>query len=329
MNTHKIFTPEQIKELADIIRSEKSATFVEKIKAAAAENPEAFGRFKMIITTEDIDRAGDIVSMDGWQLDNYKNNPIVLWAHSYHELPVGVTDNIYIEGGKMVAEGYFAPEEANPHAQHVRKLYELGFINTASVGFIPLEFASPTMASEGQKIVKQELLEWSFVPVPANPHALNLMKEAQVDTELMMTKGFLIKEEAPAEDKKPDEEVKAAAEGDTCTMADGTEGTMQAGEDGELVCTMKKEAPAAPEAKTLDQLTIKQVIEQVEAMTQQLNTIKGALEPLLVSEASSTKSQSNAKDWETKDGENELQKLIALATTVLQKGTAEYRKRHS
>jgi len=33
------------------------------------------------ISTPVIDRANDIVNVEGWKLDNYMKNPVVLWAH--------------------------------------------------------------------------------------------------------------------------------------------------------------------------------------------------------------------------------------------------------
>ena len=179
MKKNKLFTKDQVKELVEALSSEKLATHVDKWKKEFEKDPEKFGTFKIIVTTDDVDRSGDSVNIDGWELGPYLKNPVVLWSHDYHGLPVGVTMSLKKEGNGLVAEGFFAPEEANPHAQHVRKLYDLGMVNTASVGFIPKEFDP----KDDTKILKQELLEWSFVPVPANSEALNLLKEYGQDIE--------------------------------------------------------------------------------------------------------------------------------------------------
>ena len=139
-NSLKLFTKEQVKELLEAMSSEKLVSAIDKWKKNFEDEPERFGRFKIIITTEDQDRAGDSVSLDGWDTKDYLKNPIVLWAHDYHGLPIGVTTSLEKTKKGLVAEGFFAPEEANPHAQQVRKLYDLGMIRTASVGFIPKEF---------------------------------------------------------------------------------------------------------------------------------------------------------------------------------------------
>jgi len=91
---------------------------VEKIRKASEKN----GTFDVIISTEDIDRAGEIVRQDGWDFTNYKNNPIVLWGHDYYSLPIGVCTETYkteVHGVPATgARGVFYPEDINPLAQH-------------------------------------------------------------------------------------------------------------------------------------------------------------------------------------------------------------------
>ncbi len=160
---------------------------IEKMAPVAASIKEAAesGTFEVVVSTEDQDRQGEIVRQDGWNLDRYKQNPIVLWAHDYSSLPVGVAESIEVVNGKLTAKGRFASAEANPFAQQVRKLYDAGILRTTSVGFIPT-----TM--DGNVITSAELLEFSFVPVPANPFALSL-REAEaleLDVPALCTKGF-------------------------------------------------------------------------------------------------------------------------------------------
>src|SRR5277367_75797 len=157
---------------ADIRARVKALDFgaIEKIKKAKDDN----GTFDVIISTEDLDRAGEIVRQNGWEMANYKNNPIVLWGHDYYSLPIGVCLETYkteVHGVPATgAKGVFYPSEINPLAQQVRRMYEFGVKNnigvgcTTSVGFIPKEFDE-----DNQRIItRAELLEFSFVPVPAN-----------------------------------------------------------------------------------------------------------------------------------------------------------------
>lgn len=184
-NDIKQLTKESSDALIAAITSASIKNLIEKTKSA---NDTDSGNFKIIVSTADIDRQGESVNQNGWDLTFYKLNPIVLWAHDYASLPIGMATKIEVNDGKLIAEGKFAPAEANPFAQQVRKLYDLGMLNATSVGFIPKEY-------DGKKdglITKSELLEFSFVPVPANPMALRLdeIKLNGIDTQLLKTKGL-------------------------------------------------------------------------------------------------------------------------------------------
>jgi len=45
--------------------------------------------YDIVISTDAVDRDGDIIEVDGWEIDNYLANPVVLWAHDYRGVPVG------------------------------------------------------------------------------------------------------------------------------------------------------------------------------------------------------------------------------------------------
>lgn len=193
MNTYKKLSEEIKSAMVEHLQSKEVQDFIEKTKAATDS-----GSFEVIVSTADIDRQGESIDQGGWNFALYKQNPIVLWAHDYSMLPIGVTESIETIDGKTVAKGKFAPEEANPFAQQVRRLYDLKIVRATSVGFIAKQM-------EGNKITEAELLEFSFVPVPANPYALSLMKTNNLDVQEFMTKGLLAKEQ-PEEEKKPEEE---------------------------------------------------------------------------------------------------------------------------
>lgn len=187
-NATKIFSQEARDAFIKAISTEAFAKSIETIKAATEG-----GTFKVVVSTDNIDRSGESVKQDGWNLEHYKKNPIVLWAHDYASLPIGMCTKIEVVGNQLIAEGMFAPEEANPFAQQVRKLYDAGMITATSVGFIPTEM-------DGNDITKAELLEFSFVPVPANPYALRLnqISDMKLNVAMLATKGIEIKEEPEA-----------------------------------------------------------------------------------------------------------------------------------
>lgn len=125
------------------------------------------GTYRVLASTNAVDRQGDVVDQNGWELDNFLKNPVILWAHRYDELPVGKAVSIGKGVGGLELEFEFASAEGNPKAQQVKTLFEEGFLNAVSVGFIPKE-------RNGNIITRSELLEVSVVPVPANQEALRL-----------------------------------------------------------------------------------------------------------------------------------------------------------
>lgn len=130
-----------------------------------ATRPEA--DFVAIASTAVVDRHGEVVSVDGWDTKNFQKNPVLLWAHDHYEMAVGKATKIWVEGtgkrAKLMIEGTI--HEHTERARALKQLIKDGIISTMSVGFKPVEM-------EGETYTQQELLEVSFVNVPANPQAL-------------------------------------------------------------------------------------------------------------------------------------------------------------
>lgn len=119
-------------------------------------------KVRVVASTETKDREGEVLPVAGWELGNFKKNPVLLWSHQAHQLPIGKVLDVFVEGKNLIADAVFAGHQ---FAQEVKKLVQEGFIKTVSVGFLPLE------NDANGNVIKQELLELSFVNVPANPEA--------------------------------------------------------------------------------------------------------------------------------------------------------------
>jgi HK97 family phage prohead protease len=146
-----------------------------------AIDPEA-GIYEAMISTEDVDRDGDVMVAAGAQTVNYLKNPIVLVGHNYRDpqAVVGKTLEMEIITGRGIrARWQFAGKEVNENADLVRRLWAGGFLNATSIGFIPKK-SEPRTTDEGEplrtgrKFTEWELLEYSIISVPANQNALRL-----------------------------------------------------------------------------------------------------------------------------------------------------------
>lgn len=149
------------------------------------KNVGAGGPLTFVASTGAVDRHGDTVAPEGWRLDAYRENPVVLWAHDYRRPAIGRAQSVWRDGGALLARLEFAD---TGFAREVEGLYRQGYQQGVSVGFRPLRFEerrdARTGAFLGIRFLEQELLEISAVPVPANQGAL-MTRRADVSTEVV------------------------------------------------------------------------------------------------------------------------------------------------
>jgi HK97 family phage prohead protease len=127
-----------------------------------------------ILSDETVDRMGDQIVAEGWDLKKFKQNPIALFNHSSHHI-VGTWEKVRVQGKQLRGRLKLAEAGTSDTVDMVRSLYQQGILKMVSVGFKatkkePLhkdadEFFGPF------KFVKSELLECSIVAIPANPNA--------------------------------------------------------------------------------------------------------------------------------------------------------------
>lgn len=150
--------------------------------------PEGAPFIPWVFSTQATDRDGSIVMQDGWDLDNYRKNPVIDWAHSWargrSEEPYARGENLRTETvgnvQALVGDIFFAVQESEDGARRYR-LAKSGFINAGSVGFSNLETKYVEDEEERNRLglgrfgvvhVRHELLEFSLCTVPAHPDAV-------------------------------------------------------------------------------------------------------------------------------------------------------------
>jgi HK97 family phage prohead protease len=121
-----------------------------------------------------IDRMGDKIDPYGWELSGFRANPVCLFAHDASSPPIGKVRRTYVSGDRLMGEIQFASADVYPFADQIYKLIVNGFIRACSVGFTPIEWewAESKERPMGIDFKRQELLEISVVPIPANANAL-------------------------------------------------------------------------------------------------------------------------------------------------------------
>lgn len=169
-----------IDEFRAAVRSAEKPAADARVRASFDTEVKADGEGRTLtfaISSPAVDRMGDTIAVDGWQLENYRKNPVVLFAHDSSSLPPAKSTKIFIEGQKLKSVAEFVPADTpvvGPLAEALLRMYRDGFMSATSVGFVPIKYSfvdDPTRRF-GIDFEEQELLEYSLVPVPANPEAL-------------------------------------------------------------------------------------------------------------------------------------------------------------
>ena len=153
-----------------------------------------------IVSTENIDRMNEIVSMDAFEKsihDYLSMNPIVLGFHFYEGPPVGRCLDLKIVGDSLLAKIQFSKQ-----ANDIWELYRDGYMRAFSIGFLINDYEYVEIENQKgvvdkiRKITDLELLEISVVSVPANRQALVIAKQkGLLENEEKTVEGDIMKED--------------------------------------------------------------------------------------------------------------------------------------
>ena len=182
-----VYCPYYAKRLGD------ETMAMENIGAVKSVDPSKFYA-DAILTTVQVDREGDVVEPAAIFLDNYKKNPVFLWAHDANAGPVGrakdpqgnVTVRVYPD--HVIGRCFF--HNHSKIAEQTGAMVMDGFVNSVSIGFQPHEAerfsGRPAMKARphnamvppgappvvGWRFKRIDLLEVSWCSLGMNPDAV-------------------------------------------------------------------------------------------------------------------------------------------------------------
>ena len=196
-------------------------------------NEDGSVNIKGYASTNDTDRAGDVIMKESWEkggLDNFTNNPIILFNHDYNK-PIGRATSLETD-----EKGLKITANLSKSAGDVTNLVKEGILRAFSVGF-RVKDADYMEEGDGYLIKDAELFEVSVVSVPANQSAtFSVAKSFDTQEEYSEWKKQFVK---PTEAKKPQ---------DTDKMSVFKENKMSENKDfnlEEFAKTVAKETTAA------------------------------------------------------------------------------------
>lgn len=160
------------------------------------------------ITTKGVDRDADIVLPQGAILNHYETHPIVLYCHNYKlangELPLGRSMWIKSDKNGLISKTQYYTEDPDCMGAKVWRYRKAGFPMAKSIGFIPISYVmvedlnEKMMKSFGldennikgaeRIFTKWAMTEYSDVPIPSNPEALQVAIAKGLDTKEDLSK---------------------------------------------------------------------------------------------------------------------------------------------
>ena len=91
-----------------------------------------------MLSDETVDRYGDVIAADGWDLTDFKKNPIALFGHR-SRLSNRHVGKLRVDGKELRGHLKMAPEGTSARIDEIRKLIDAGILRAVSVGFSPIE----------------------------------------------------------------------------------------------------------------------------------------------------------------------------------------------
>lgn len=128
-----------------------------------------------MITTEAIDREGEVVVSKGINSQFFNSNPVVMFAHKYDQLPVGRAAWLKSVPSGIKAKTIFS--DATEIARSCWQMTKEGILKGRSIGFLPTKIRAPkpeeTQWKNATAIIESSILcEYSVAPIPMNSQAL-------------------------------------------------------------------------------------------------------------------------------------------------------------
>lgn len=145
------------------------------IKAVTTDEKNFTATF--VMSTASIDRHGDIVDQDTWNLKHFLENPAFFWGHRSNEFPLGKWLDVKLEvdpenpGQKMLVGVAEFAVDVHADIDRAWKHVVRGDLNMVSVGFIP-QVVDYDEEKDAYVLKNCELMECSLVGIGSNRRAL-------------------------------------------------------------------------------------------------------------------------------------------------------------
>lgn len=127
--------------------------------------------YTFVMSQEIVDRDGELVVLDGLDINEFMKNPQLFYNHESRSYPIGLVKSIRREGNKLIGDIWL--NQITEESKIVKQLIDAGNLKTGSIGF------SVSEANYNDKdgiyyLTKSELYEFSICNIPSNTGSVRI-----------------------------------------------------------------------------------------------------------------------------------------------------------
>ena len=127
--------------------------------------------YTFVMSEEIVDRDGELVVLDGLDINEFLKNPQLFYNHESRNYPIGLVKSIRREGNKLIGDVWL--NQITEESKIVKQLIDAGNLKTGSIGF------SVNEANYNDKdgiyyLSKSVLYEFSICNIPSNTGAVRI-----------------------------------------------------------------------------------------------------------------------------------------------------------
>lgn len=248
--------------------------------------------YPFVLSTESIDRDFEIMKISGMDIKSFKEAPRMFFNHNMFDKPIGKWLNIRKDGKVLKADAWL--HEETEESREIKRLIDVGVINTASIGFMSIKRSKKEPPDELREVMKDywrdsivihdksEIYEASIVTVPSNREAIMERSQKAFDAGKLSHHAlqFLEKILKNKGDEMKQPETKAGS-----VLSKGNKAKLQTARDNiDAVLKSADKEDNQDEEKTLDpNKPVEKLFEKFELISKRLDFIEEKITPSMQS----------------------------------------------
>lgn len=127
--------------------------------------------YTFVMSQEIVDRDGELVVLDGLDINEFMKNPQLFYNHESRSYPIGLVKSIRREDNKLIGDIWL--NQITEESKIVKQLIDAGNLKTGSIGFSVSE-ANYDSHNDIYYLTKSILYEFSICNIPSNTGSVRI-----------------------------------------------------------------------------------------------------------------------------------------------------------